>query len=69
MVKVGIAIDDWKLPIFERYLSEGGYAWEQRAGVTDGDLFLFVMARNPEDLAAVVLCANREAARTGKGGA
>lgn len=62
-MRAAIAIDDWKLPIFERRLSAAGFAYEQRAGLTVGTLHLYVETGDLNALHAVVRCANEEAAR------
>ena len=63
--KVGIAIDDWKLPIFERHLTQAGYAFENCGPLTDGALFLKVNTANTEALKEVLMAAQAEAAKTG----
>lgn len=65
-MKAGIVIDDWKFPIFERHLSQAGYAYEKGPGLTVGTLLLTVKTENATALGQVVLAANKEAARTGK---
>lgn len=62
-MRVAIAIDDWKLPIFERRLSEAGFAYEKGAGLTVGTLHLYVETGDLNALHAVALCAHDEAAR------
>ncbi len=63
--KVAICIDPWKLPIFDRHLTQSGYAFEN-AGLLSADaLLLRVDTTNVEALAHVVKAANTEAARTG----
>lgn len=42
-MKVGIAIVDWKLPIFERRLKAAGYAYEKNFGPSPGTLLLSVI--------------------------
>jgi len=64
-LKAGIAIDDWKLPIFERHLSQAGYAFTNAGPLTTGCLILTVETHNFEALAIVVKAANTEAAMTG----
>ncbi len=59
----GIAIDDWKLSIFERKLAAAGYAFTTGAGVTDDTLLLKVETDNLKALEVVVRAANEEAAR------
>lgn len=67
MRKAGIAIDAWKLPIFERHLAVN-YSFRNCGALTEGTLLLQV--EMPEGslqaLAQVVLAANNEAARTGR---
>lgn len=62
--RVGIAIDPWKLPIFERHLEQSGYQF-QKAKAGDDMLVLKVETENVEALAIVIKAANSEAARTG----
>jgi hypothetical protein len=33
MAKAGIAIDDWKLPIFDRHLTQAGYSYANRGEI------------------------------------
>lgn len=62
-MKAGIVIDDWKLPIFDRHLSESGYVYEKHPGVTAGTLTLTVETEDAKALAVVVRAANTEAAK------
>jgi hypothetical protein len=62
-MRAAIAIDDWKLPIFERRLSQAGYAYEKGDGLTAGTLNLYVTTDNLIALETVVRAANTEAAR------
>lgn len=64
--KAAVALDTWKLPIFERHLRTAGYTWEHAGALTDDSLVLTVKTTNLQALAQVVLKANQEAARTGK---
>lgn len=64
-MKAAIAIDGWKLPIFERNLSQSGYAYEKGPGVTADTLILTINTDNLEALSGIVKAANTEAARTG----
>lgn len=64
-MKAAIAIDDWKLPIFERHLNQSGYTFENAGPFTAGTLLLKVSTDNPEALVEVVKAANTEAAMTG----
>ena len=63
--KGGIAIDSWKLPIFERHLKQAGYAFTNAGELTKGCLILTVHTTNLEALAEVVKRANTEASLTG----
>lgn len=65
MKKAVIAIDEWKLSIFEHHLSKAGYTYDKDHGLTPDTLILFVKTENLEALAGVVLAANTEAAKTG----
>ena len=62
-MKAGIAIDDWKLPIFERHLTEAGYFYEKKTGVTKDTLLLTVETDDLAALEPVVVAANVEAAK------
>jgi hypothetical protein len=61
MPKAAIAIDDWKLPIFERHLVGAGYEFEQHPGLTSDTLTLTVVTPSVEELEVVVRAANTEA--------
>jgi len=61
-MKAAIAIDDWKLPIFDRHLSVAGYVFERGPGVTDDTLLLTVVTDDAAALEKVVRAANVEAA-------
>ncbi len=65
-MKAAIAIDAWKLPIFERHLTKGGYAFTNAGSLAADTLLLTVETSNSQALAQAVLAANQEAARTGK---
>ena len=65
MQKAGIAIDEWKLPIFERRLKQAGYSFENSGLLTTGTLLLRVDTTNLEALNEVLKTANTEAAQTG----
>ena len=65
-MKAGIVIDDWKLPIFERHLSQAGYTYEKGPGLIAGTLLLTVKTENATALGEVARAANKEASRTGK---
>ena len=42
MKTIGIAIDDWKLPIFTKRLDDAGYEYSQHPGLTAKTLLLRV---------------------------
>lgn len=64
-MKAAIVIDEWKLPIFERHLSQSGYKFDNNGILTDKTIILSVHTDNLEALAIVVKAANDEAAKTG----
>jgi hypothetical protein len=61
-MRVGIALHDWKLPIFERHLSQAGYAYKKGAGLTADTFFLYVETDDAMALKKVVVAAQKEAA-------
>ncbi|MFA5378823.1 MAG: hypothetical protein WC455_23930 [Dehalococcoidia bacterium] len=63
MPKAAVAIDNWKLSIFKRHLSDAGFQFEQHPGVTKGTLTLTVVTASINDLEKVVRAANAEAQR------
>lgn len=63
--KAAIAVDEWKLQIFERHLQQAGYSWKNAGHLTTGTLVLQVETTNLEALSEVLKAANDEAARTG----
>ena len=63
--KAAVAIDAWKLSIFERHLKQAGYAFENAGHLTAGTLVLRVDTTNLVALCEVVKAANTEAAQTG----
>lgn len=64
--KGGIAIDSWKLPIFDRHLRSAGYEYENKGRLLNDTLLLMVNTTNLLALGEVVKAANAEAARTGE---
>jgi hypothetical protein len=63
-LRAGIAIDDWKLPIFKQHLDKAGYRYEQAPGLTAGTLTLIVLTSDVKKLEAVVRAANQEARKS-----
>lgn len=64
MTKAAIAIDTWKLSIFERHLTQSGYSFENAGSLTEGVLVLKVETTNLVALQEVVKAATAEAAKT-----
>lgn len=58
----GVAIDEWKLPIFVRHLTQAGYGYTKHSGVTADTLLLKVECDSVEALEPVLRAANAEAA-------
>lgn len=68
MAKAGIAIDNWKLPIFERHLTRAGYTYKWTPGLTKDTGIITVELNRATEAASlhpIVKAANDEAARTG----
>ena len=63
-MRVGIAIDDWKLAIFERQLSGAAIDYTIGKGLTPDTLFLYVETDDPLALEKIVRAANDEAKRS-----
>ncbi len=64
-MKAGIAIDTWKLPIFERHLTQAGYSFTNSGILTKGVTLLKVTTENAIALQEVLKAANDEAAQKG----
>ena len=68
MAKAAIVIDNWKLPIFERHLTQAGYAYKWLPDLTHNTGVLSVQLDRLTQAAAlhpIVKAASTEAARTG----
>lgn len=63
--KAAIALDTWKLSIFERHLKQGGYSWTNVGELTPGALILTVETESLAALFVVVQAALREAEAEG----
>lgn len=50
----GIAVDDWKLPIFRKRLEEAGFSYEDAGALTHGTTMLRVETKNMRALEIVV---------------
>lgn len=64
-MRAAIAIDSWKLPIFEEKLNGAGFQYEKHGGLTKDSLTLIVETDDDgmPTLAKVVATANTEAAK------
>lgn len=69
-MKAGIALDDWKLPVFRQRLEQAGYTYEDAGAPAPGLTMLTVHFTDQAALTEVVKQANAECTRTGppKGG-
>lgn len=54
MLKAGIAVDDWKLPVFRKRLEEAGYTYEDRGPLTGDTTMLSVETDDIRALAGVL---------------
>lgn len=61
-MKAGIAIDKWKLTIFESHLLRNGFSYTVGNGVTPDTLTLYVVTNDFMGLKRTVQAANDEAA-------
>lgn len=60
MITAGIAIERWKLPVFQKNLKDNGYSWTEHPGLTADTMLLKVQTEYPGVLAPVVEKAQRE---------
>lgn len=67
-MKAAIALDDWKLPVFRKRLTEAGFKYEDAGEATPGTTFLTVHydAADFLKLAQVVRVSADQCARKGK---
>lgn len=65
-MNAGIAIDKWKLGIFERHLTQNGYSYENKGALVGGTVLLVVETENVDALGIVVHAAEDEARKTGR---
>jgi hypothetical protein len=45
-MKAGIVVDDWKLPVFRKRLTEAGYTYTDAGALTNGTTVLTVQTDN-----------------------
>lgn len=62
-MRVGIAIDSWKLKVFSKFLTRAGFTFEQGEGVVAKTLMLYVETDTIQNLRPLIQKANEEARR------
>ena len=65
MAKAGIAVDDWKLPVFRKALEDAGYAYEDAGAPPPNTTMLTVNFTDQAALRKVVEAAQAECLRQG----
>ncbi len=65
-MKAGILVDDWKLPVFRRRLTEAGYDYEDGGAPRPGITILKVKTDKVMELADLLKECQDECARAGK---
>lgn len=63
-MKVGIALDNWKLPVFRKRLEEAGYSYEDGGALTAEATLLTIITDDVTALGVVVAQCQAECART-----
>lgn len=58
---IGIAVDDWKLPIFRKHLETEGYLYIEHKAMVNVTM-IKVFCNSPEKLAPIIEKANKECA-------
>lgn len=66
-MKAGIALDDWKLPVFRRRLTEAGYAYRDAGALTDATTLLTIQIDNLLKLKGVIEACEAECRKMKKG--
>lgn len=56
----GVAIDNWKLPIFKRHLDTGGFEYTEHPGLTADAMILKVKTETVAKLQPVIEAAQKE---------
>ena len=67
MKQVGIAIDSWKLPIFDKHLRRAGIAYDVCNGLTEDTRLLTANVERIADAQPIVEAANAECRRRQRG--
>jgi len=62
-MRIGIAIDDWKLPVFKKILSREGFEYTEGSGVTGDTVILYIETKDTTKLRAATAEANNTAIR------
>ena len=67
-MKAAIAVDDWKLPVFRKRLTEGGFKYTDAGALTGNSTILTVeyISSNFSELSQIVQNCQNECARKGK---
>ena len=65
-LRIAIAVDRWKLPIFKEALDKAGFTHKQTAGITKNTATLTVETDDVRTLTAVVKIATVKAAKSKK---
>ena len=60
MMKAGVAVDDWKLPVFRQRLTEAGFKYADGGALTDGTTLLTVQTNDILKLKALLERCQRE---------
>lgn len=60
MKTAGVVIDDWKLPIFKKYLDAAGYIYTEHPGITAKTITLRVQCEWVSKLKPIIEAANEE---------
>lgn len=63
--KAGVALNDWKLPVFKQVFDEAGYSYEQKPGLVPDSVTLMVeyIEEDINRLEKTVRKANKQAAK------
>lgn len=65
-MKAGIAVDNWKLPVFRKRLTEAGYVYKDAGALTHDTTLLQVETDGVTALAEVIAACQAECSAAGK---
>ncbi len=65
-MRAGIVVDDWKLPIFRKRLTEAGYTYTDAGGLTHDTTVLTVVTDDVLKLKKVIELCQRQCKAQGK---